>query len=86
MAFSKKKVDDRKDWLKNFQPGTFLDNSADTISYSDFVHKVAGSCISWCYFRCLLVLKQARARQSWFSKLVLTPSVLSVLELAGCFR
>ncbi|GAB4817907.1 hypothetical protein N2152v2_004953 [Parachlorella kessleri] len=39
MAFSKKKVDDRKDWLKNFQPGTYLDNSADTITYSDFVHK-----------------------------------------------
>ena len=40
MAFSKKKVDDRKQWLQGFQPGTFLDHTADTISYSEFVHKV----------------------------------------------
>ncbi|KAI7839009.1 hypothetical protein COHA_007248 [Chlorella ohadii] len=39
MAFSKKKVDERKQWLQNFAPGTFLDQSVDTISYSDFVHK-----------------------------------------------
>ena len=40
MAFSKKKVDERKQWLQGFAPGTFLDHSFDTISYSDFVHKV----------------------------------------------
>jgi hypothetical protein len=40
MAFSKKKVDERKEWLSNFQPGTFLDNSAENISYSEFIHKV----------------------------------------------
>lgn len=39
MAFSKKKVEQRKDWLKNFVPGTFLDHSQEQISYSDFVHK-----------------------------------------------
>lgn len=39
MAFSKKKVDERKDWLRSFVPGTFLDHSADTISYHEFVHK-----------------------------------------------
>lgn len=39
MAFSKKKVEERKEWLRSFVPGTYLDNSADTISYSDFVHK-----------------------------------------------
>lgn len=39
MAFSKKKVEDRKDWLRSFVPGTFLDHTADTISYSDFVHR-----------------------------------------------
>ena len=40
MAFSKKKVEDRKQWLQAFQPGTFLDHSADQISYTEFVHKV----------------------------------------------
>jgi hypothetical protein len=40
MAFSKKKVEDRKRWLSAYQPGTFLDQSVDTISYKDFVHKV----------------------------------------------
>lgn len=40
MAFSKKKVDDRKQWLQGFAPGTFLDHTAETISYSEFVHKV----------------------------------------------
>jgi hypothetical protein len=40
MAFSKKKVDDRKRWLSAFQPGTYLDQSVDNISYKDFVHKV----------------------------------------------
>eukprot|EP00887_Chlorella_sp_A99_P005643 scaffold1.g5643.t1 len=39
MAFSKKKVEERKDWLRTFKPGTYLDHSADEISYSDFVHK-----------------------------------------------
>lgn len=39
MAFSKKKVEERKEWLKGFQPGTYLDQSVDAISYSDFVHK-----------------------------------------------
>lgn len=39
MAFSKKKVEERKDWLRNFVPGTFLDHSEDVISYKDFVNK-----------------------------------------------
>ncbi|KAF6262252.1 DNA topoisomerase [Scenedesmus sp. NREL 46B-D3] len=39
MAFSKKKVEDRKRWLSAFKPGTYLDQSVDTISYKDFVHK-----------------------------------------------
>ena len=40
MAFSKKKVEDRKRWLSAFQQGTFLDQSVKDITYSDFVHKV----------------------------------------------
>eukprot|EP00250_Pteridium_aquilinum_P019523 c24465_g1_i1 orf=369-4922(-) len=39
MAFSKKKIDARKNWLRNYEPGTFLDNSGKIIKYSDFVNK-----------------------------------------------
>jgi DNA topoisomerase-2 len=43
MAFSKKRVEDRKRWLSGYVPGTYLDQSVDEISYSDFVHKVGGA-------------------------------------------
>ncbi len=46
MAFGKKQVEDRKAWLSQFVPGTFLDSEASQISYSDFVHKVRRMC--WC--------------------------------------
>lgn len=46
MAFSKKRVEDRKKWLGGFVPGTYLDQSVDTITYSDFVHKV------WVHLTC----------------------------------
>jgi len=39
MAFSKKKVEERKEWLRSYVPGTFLDHSAEYISYHEFVHK-----------------------------------------------
>lgn len=39
LAFSKKKADDRKEWLRQFKPGTFLDHAAGKISYTDFVNK-----------------------------------------------
>ncbi|KAL1901317.1 DNA topoisomerase 2 [Sporothrix stenoceras] len=39
LAFSKKKADARKEWLGNFVPGTFLDQSTKSITYSDFVNK-----------------------------------------------
>lgn len=45
MAFSKKKVDDRKKWLSAYQQGTFLDQSVEQISYKDFVHKVCPNCL-----------------------------------------
>lgn len=112
MAFSKKKVDDRKQWLQvrrgrpcagapvlcgqeppvpqvaeatcpgggvarrsctqraaaagtpcamgappcpqNFVPGTFLDHTADLISYSDFVHKVGAGAGMHCRLLALL--------------------------------
>lgn len=39
MAFNKKKADDRKEWLRNFKPGTFLDHDIKTIPMNDFVNK-----------------------------------------------
>lgn len=39
-AFSKKRVEDRKEWLRAFVPGTYLDQSATHISYTDFIDKV----------------------------------------------
>ncbi|KAM0675096.1 DNA topoisomerase 2 [Gurleya vavrai] len=39
LAFNKKKADARKLWLKDFVPGTFLDNKPEVISISDFVNK-----------------------------------------------
>ena len=39
LAFSKKKIEQRKQWLRDFVPGTFLDHTADEISYKDFVHR-----------------------------------------------
>ncbi|RSM18389.1 hypothetical protein CDV31_002713 [Fusarium ambrosium] len=39
LAFSKKKADARKEWLGNFVPGTFLDHSTKSISYSDFINR-----------------------------------------------
>ena len=39
LAFSKKKIEERKQWLASFVPGTFLDQSVEQISYSDFVNK-----------------------------------------------
>ncbi|KAJ3340537.1 DNA topoisomerase 2 [Gonapodya sp. JEL0774] len=39
MAFGKKRADDRKDWLRQFQPGTFIDHSAREIRLPDFINK-----------------------------------------------
>ncbi|KAI3643553.1 hypothetical protein MP228_013108 [Amoeboaphelidium protococcarum] len=39
MAFNKKKTDNRKEWLRAFKPGTFIDHSTDQISVSDFINK-----------------------------------------------
>jgi DNA topoisomerase-2 len=39
MAFNKKKSDDRKEWLRGYIPGTFMDNSAEVIKISDFINK-----------------------------------------------
>ena len=39
LAFSKKKADERKEWLRQFKPGTYLDNATNKITYTDFINK-----------------------------------------------
>ena len=39
MVFNKKRADDRKDWLGNYNRKTYLDTNHETISFEDFVHK-----------------------------------------------
>ncbi|KAL8496050.1 hypothetical protein ACS0TY_019960 [Phlomoides rotata] len=39
LAFSKKKIEARKNWLRQFEPGTFLDDVDSHIKYRDFIHK-----------------------------------------------
>lgn len=39
LAFSKKKADERKEWLRQYKPGTFLDHSMSKITYTDFINK-----------------------------------------------
>lgn len=39
LAFSKKKADDRKEWLQGFEPGTHLDPNIVEIPISDFINK-----------------------------------------------
>ncbi|KAE9444846.1 hypothetical protein C3L33_23256, partial [Rhododendron williamsianum] len=36
LAFSKKKIEARKNWLRHFDPGTYLDQKEKLIKYSDF--------------------------------------------------
>jgi DNA topoisomerase II len=38
MVFAKKRVDERKEWLEAFEPGTYLDHTAKTIDLKTFVH------------------------------------------------
>ncbi|KDP43495.1 hypothetical protein JCGZ_16782 [Jatropha curcas] len=39
LAFSKKKIDERKNWLRQYQPGTHLDQKPKLIKYSEFINK-----------------------------------------------
>lgn len=39
MAFNKKRADHRKEWLRQLEPGTFMDHTAKEISISDFINK-----------------------------------------------
>ncbi|ORX47390.1 type II DNA topoisomerase [Piromyces finnis] len=39
MAFSKKNADKRKDWLKDYTPDIYMDNSVDKIVINEFINK-----------------------------------------------
>ncbi|KAJ1920311.1 DNA topoisomerase 2 [Mycoemilia scoparia] len=39
LAFNKKKADDRKEWLRTYQPGTFVDNTVSIVPIDDFINK-----------------------------------------------
>lgn len=39
LAFSKQRVNDRKEWLSGFVPGTYFDHEEDELNYSNFVNK-----------------------------------------------
>ncbi|KAM5542176.1 hypothetical protein V8D89_004049 [Ganoderma adspersum] len=39
LAFSKKKADERKEWLRQFKPGTYLDHTQREIPFSDFINR-----------------------------------------------
>ncbi|KAK7688109.1 hypothetical protein QCA50_008479 [Cerrena zonata] len=38
LAFSKKKADERKEWLRQLKPGTYLDHNTREITISDFIN------------------------------------------------
>ncbi|RIA94250.1 DNA topoisomerase [Glomus cerebriforme] len=37
--FNKKKAEDRKEWLKNYEPGTFMNHDVNEITITDFMIK-----------------------------------------------
>lgn len=39
LVFSKTKADERKTWLQGYQPGTYLDQSVNSIPITDFINK-----------------------------------------------
>ena len=39
LAFNKKKADDRKNWLANYNPQIFVDHNIKELRYNDFVNK-----------------------------------------------
>lgn len=62
--------------VQSFVPGTFLDQSVDTISYSDFVHKARGCSESWLHWHVGVATQHAPA-----ACLSLRPSCRSPMDL-----
>ena len=38
-VFNKKRADDRKDWLGDYDQGAFLDTNQKSVSYDDFIDR-----------------------------------------------
>ena len=70
LAFSKKKADDRKQWLASFVPGTFLDQSVDQISYSEFVNKARARPLHNRAQHCSMAVSPAhgKSRNAWLGR------------------
>ena len=62
MAFSKKRVEDRKTWLRSLEPGAFVDYGVDALAYKDFVRSRRPAVL-----RCLHAIDATRVHQtrSW---------------------
>ena len=39
MCFNKEKANERKEWLRTYDPQSFVDHSFDSVTYSNFVNK-----------------------------------------------
>ena len=39
MVFNKKRANDRKDWLGNYNRESYLDTNKKSVSYQDFINK-----------------------------------------------
>jgi DNA topoisomerase-2 len=39
LAFNKKRADDRKEWINNYEDGSHVDHSQGSLTYFDFIHK-----------------------------------------------
>lgn len=39
LAFNKKKADNRKDWLKEYNPKIYVDHNIKELRYQDFINK-----------------------------------------------
>ncbi len=64
MAFSKKKIEERKAWLRAYEPGTFLDHTAEEITYHDFVNKVFALSHT-CLLAAIKPWRQPCKQESW---------------------
>ena len=38
-CFNKDKANERKDWLRQYDPDSFVDHTFDSVTYTDFVNK-----------------------------------------------
>ena len=54
LAFSKKRVEDRKIWLAGYTSNTHLDQDLEDITYSDFINKVPMDSCSTFFKKCYL--------------------------------